>query len=455
MYATAPRRGIWIRACAWLLVVLFNLAFAEMIAGVFFRVTTGSWIWTREASFSPPGDRDANPGGDPVRTKMVLHPYFGSNTVKGLRFDTLWEEGFYKDRITGLDYLPDYYHRLTVNSHGFWSLHEYPYKPAQDELVVGVFGGSVAFHFWLSALDEKSPTLKRIAHATGKRLVVLNFASGGRKQPEMLLQLGYFLAIGQKLDFVLNIDGFNDAYVSWLNVTNYETDHSMPFAEFMYKIQNGFAERVQVAGGAFGWPAILAGGRDTARRLERSTRSALVKYGADYAERFLISRLNAAEVELAEQRTSLRYAVQMPASTRSFEQALPDLASMWFNSSVAMASLAKGVGIPYLHILQPNQYGSQKRLSPKEQEWGVRDATQVPLSAIVPLAYDAFLLAAARFPERSVNFIDATPIYDGAPETIFIDWCCHVNETGNWILNGLIEPRMVEELLPTEARGSR
>lgn len=441
----------FVRLIAWSAVLLVNFAIAEGLAQTYYRYTKGSWLWSR----APSPEKSSPPAGeDNVRTKMVLHPYFGSNTITGLRFDTLWEDNVYKERITGIDYLPSYYRTLSVNSHGFWSFHEYPYRPADDEFVVGVFGGSVAFHFWLSALDEKTSTLKEFAQKTGKRLVFLNFSSGGKKQPEMLLELSYFLALGQRFDFILNIDGFNEAYVSWLNVDKYKTEFSMPFAEFVYKIQNAFAERVQVAAGGGLSASLLVSSRDRARSLARETHFALAYYAASLAGKALDSRVMARESALARARDDIRYPVQMVRDARTFEQILPELTAVWFNSSVSMSNLAKGAGVPYLHVLQPNQYFAKKSLSRQESTWQVREASHVPLATIVPMVYESFLRAASGLGKHGVAFVDATPIFDSVTDTVFIDWCCHVNERGNAIFNDRIQPKMIE-MLSASAQGTQ
>jgi hypothetical protein len=43
-----------------------------------------------------------------------------------------------------------------------------------------------------------------------KEIVLLNFGSGGFRQPQQLLILTYFFLIGQRLDLVINLDGFNE-----------------------------------------------------------------------------------------------------------------------------------------------------------------------------------------------------------------------------------------------------
>ena len=61
----------------------------------------------------------------------------------------------------------------------------------------------------------------------GREIVPLCFAHEGYKQPQQLLVLSYFLSIGQELDLVVNIDGFNEVALSRLNDAR-GSDISMP-----------------------------------------------------------------------------------------------------------------------------------------------------------------------------------------------------------------------------------
>ncbi|MCB0349676.1 MAG: hypothetical protein KDD38_00750, partial [Bdellovibrionales bacterium] len=69
-------------------------------------------------------------------------------------------------------------------------------KPAPNEVIVGITGGSVAF--WLSAIGTKtlekellkSPALK------DKKIVFVRLGLGGYKQPQQLMQLNYLLIQG-------------------------------------------------------------------------------------------------------------------------------------------------------------------------------------------------------------------------------------------------------------------
>ena len=59
--------------------------------------------------------------------------------------------------------------------------------------------------------------LQPLPQFQSKEIVILKFANPAHKQPQQLLTLNYYLSIGQELDMVINIDGFNELAVSYLN----------------------------------------------------------------------------------------------------------------------------------------------------------------------------------------------------------------------------------------------
>src|SRR5262249_42955698 len=77
---------------------------------------------------------------------------------------------------------------------------------ADNQLVVGVFGGSFAAGMCAYAAKELHEVLSR----PGKDAHIVCLAAGGYKQPQQLLTLAYLLAQGARFDVVLNVDGFNE-----------------------------------------------------------------------------------------------------------------------------------------------------------------------------------------------------------------------------------------------------
>ncbi len=119
---------------------------------------------------------------------------------------------------------------VAVNRHGFLTPYEYPFiRSNSNQFIVGVFGGSVASIFAVNDNVSQGFTkkLKNFPDLANKEIIVMDFASGGYKQPQQLLILNYFLAIGQTFDVVINIDGFNEVALSNLNNQG-QIDISMP-----------------------------------------------------------------------------------------------------------------------------------------------------------------------------------------------------------------------------------
>ena len=76
-------------------------------------------------------------------------------------------------------------------------------------------------HKWFVSSTGKFPPLAMLARGSGealarlpalreRRVVVVNMAQGSGKEPQQLLELAYLLALGQRLDLAIALDGFNE-----------------------------------------------------------------------------------------------------------------------------------------------------------------------------------------------------------------------------------------------------
>ena len=81
----------------------------------------------------------------------------------------------------------------------------------REDFVIGILGGSVAGSFAEYAIrnPRQFESLRSVMPAFGeKTLRIVNLANGGYKQPQQFFIAAYFM---DKLDMVINIDGFNDS----------------------------------------------------------------------------------------------------------------------------------------------------------------------------------------------------------------------------------------------------
>lgn len=332
---------------------------------------------------------------------------------------------------------------------------DYPYPKRDDEVLVGIFGGSVADGFALVA--QRLPTfvdlLSQIPQYRGKKIRILNFAMAGFRQPQQLMTLSYYLSLGQKFDLAIEIDGFNEVVTSF---HNWESGVEPLFpADTLW--------------GA--WGRQLEQGRlpfeqDNAEQHLRAYHEIAAKEWADRQEACVIAscfvfdgaiaayhrwqqRRAAAAVSPAEQRASL-----FPTATQSRFEPRFDIfdyiAARWADSSLAMARLLRGTDALYLHVLQPNQWyapsGSYEPIDPDHIYKWVIDPVNRGYAALE-----------RRVPEirmAGVDILDATMIFKGQPDRkVYIDDCCHYTDAGNEALFAAIV-REVEKLVAASTQGS-
>src|SRR5882724_931932 len=89
-------------------------------------------------------------------------------------------------------------------------------KTNKNQFIIGIFGGSVAQRFYDYEVEHHvlAKRFQSLPEFQNKEIVILKFANQAHKQPQQLLILNYYLSVGQELDMVINIDGFNEVALS-------------------------------------------------------------------------------------------------------------------------------------------------------------------------------------------------------------------------------------------------
>lgn len=314
-----------------------------------------------------------------------------------------------------------------------------PTTAAGDHVVIAVVGGSFAHQFAEEGLPYLITRLGELPRFRGKTLVPVNAAVNGYKQPQQLMTVAYLLSLGEQLDILINLDGFND-------VALHPTENAPVGLPPAYPRR--WHQRVEgmLPGGAFRLMlerVVLEQRRaGLARTFSRFPWRDLNTANFVYAaldldvDRQLIEtdqRLLSEEQRTAAPSVATGPRIEFTNDGEMFAY----LAGLWRRSSRVLHDIAAGHGFRYYHFLQPNQYvPGSKPMGPREKADALPPRNLYP--RIVEKAYPMLREAGRALAAEGVRFTDLTAAFAGHPEPLYIDACCHVNRQGTVILADLI-----------------
>ena len=348
----------------------------------------------------------------------VLHPYFGPIHRPGVRPET--------------------------NNIGFGSKQSFPYVRANDrQFLVGIFGGSVARAFCDRGTPRLIAALQRNPALAGREIVPLCFSHEGYKQPQQLIVLAYFLSLGQQYDLVVNIDGFNEVALGSRN-NEQGRDISMPSPIHITPLLN-LIDQATLTPARIQALARLSGYKERLNRLRdrmRSNRIAAVHVALD---RYYVFTMNRYQTEAAaydalpsNPPASSLVLLTPPTKARDALGVYEDIANGWTTASGLMHDLLAARGVPYLHVLQPNQYFTRRVFGADEARVALNSST--PFKRAVADGYPVLERAAITLGSKE-QFVDGTAAFDNERVAVYEDDCCHYTDRGYEILAELIAAR--------------
>lgn len=343
----------------------------------------------------------------------VFHPYFGYVYRKG------YVEG-----------------KNSTNNYGFLSQFDLPFKRrTQSQFIIGIVGGSVAaraaFHeFEFHTLAD---ALQRIPLFSNRDIVVLNLAVGAYKQPQQLLVLSYLLSIGQELDMVINIDGFNEIAFS------FETNRAgMELTMPAFWISSALASLANkdLTSKGLGLLETKTRLRTALEELNNCRLATCYTFRWMYVTYLMkgylkdLERLN--DPDPAPQEFSLVH-FNRSDEPLSDSQIIPRSVDVWANSSLIMHNLLLAKGISYFHFVQPNQYyATNRQYTPAEKRIAFSGNSAFKEGA--SKGYPELVSRVGDLRVAGINVFNAVNIFDHVPEPVYADNCCHFNHRGNSIL---------------------
>jgi hypothetical protein len=390
---------------------------------------------TQERSWRPADSSDEHDSAT-LRSLHVLHPYFGFTMRPGRTPEGSFHpvqigalctgpgEGLPSERPSWLD--------LEANALGMWSEHPFPYEPAPGEIVIGIFGSSVASFFGMQGTRALEERLAQIPELAGNRIVVLNFGIQGGKQPQQLAVLNYVLSCGQHLDVAINIDGINELLWATYNHRVQGVDFTFPTAHLLAPLKH------LIHGGDASIEGVLALAdslrnrkrADQLRRLRSRVPSAAVRTLLRSAERRLRTAANARFGDAS------RVVVSPDVDPLPFPAARtpekdPDFAEYWRDCSLQLHRICLAHRIIYLHVLQPTPFTSGRQ--PTEAERYFLGADN-PNHRILIEGYPRLAELGEELRAAGIPFASADAAFARIPQTIFSDTWGHLNQLGNEVL---------------------
>lgn len=337
---------------------------------------------------------------------MTIHPYQGFV--------------YNKDQLFSTDGIP-------VSEYGFLDIQAPVFEKKEDKIVIGVFGGSVAWWFSHKGSEKLKSELSKLPQFKNKEITVLKLAIGAYKQPQQLITLSYLLSIGAKFDYIINIDGFNEITLPILENTNLKINPIFPMYWSQLNTSVIDVEQQKLIGSM----VFLRESRASLAKVFSKLRfniSASVLWS-------IIDRLVSNKINLL---TTIKdsknetFSTQGPSHNKlPVNDELHNYGEVWVRSSLAMSKLAEYSGAKYLHFLQPNQYVQDSKPIAEEERNFFNNKTYKDL---VEVGYPILIKDGQNIKNQGIKYYDLTSIFKTTKEPVYADDCCHLNVLGNELL---------------------
>jgi len=421
--------------------VLAGLAEVTGLAVYYYQHGWLFYLNPYRATFAPVGESTAG-----RITDMGLHPYFGPVHRAGLPVEipaAMDAPG--KVVASGTTAAPA--NRplgFSTNNFGFASPYDFPYvKKDAREFVVGIFGGSVAAWFCQLGVPRLLDQLAKRPAFQGRAFVPLCLSHEGYKQPQQALLLTYFLLRGQRFDLVINIDGLNEVALAGLNDER-GVDVSMPSVMHLDGLRDLIdgttltPEKVQsLAAIDAHRQRMNAVAAWLSRTPFASVFVVLERYYRIEEARYQAERVRFAALPSA--RAAGQSALFVTPSIPRGEKPLYDeIAGLWLRGSLTMHDALAAQGVPYVHVLQPNQYVGSRRFGTDEARIALNPDS--PFKRGAEHGYPRLTAALGALPVSAggLRIVDATHAFDTEPAPVYVDDCCHYTARGNEILADVV-----------------
>lgn len=311
------------------------------------------------------------------------------------------------------------------NNHGFWNDVDFPYVPTDDELVVGVFGGSVAVQVAFnpagrSVLEERFAALG--AQRGFKSARVLALGESGWRQPQSFNAFCYYLNM---VDVAVVVDGFNE--VTQMNPRSWPARYPWLWRTLSSASLN--PEELVVAGEISGlsrladkWTALLSG--------PVLGRSAILHCIWREGARRILRSLDLRREELAAAQAAQQdYTTLLAATDEEALRQRDDYYRFYERLSRTQAEIARLEGVAYYHFIQPS------RLVRDSKPWSAEEQSHRALNyersvEQATAEYERLRHIAERLARSGVSIHYLRDVFHEVRQTVYRDETVHLNDEG-------------------------
>ena len=323
-----------------------------------------------------------------------------------------------------------------INDNGFIGDQDFRTRgPGEVHLLM--VGGSFAHQAFCMSQPELLARLRTVPRYANKKFKLFTFATGSYKQPQQVMAVNYFLALGGKLDILINLDGYNE-----LTFAASGAHPVYPEKWELFFVDRDRPQQLRLIGRIQVYRELAREAAGLGQRLGFSITAGFVWSLVDDIIKGNIKQVNL-RLEKYKDKERPRFDRDGPPLAQEDPEAYA--VEMWYRSSRQLQALATAFGFKYYHFIQPNQYVPEsKPYSAREQRW--IDGADAQQRRRFNLRYATMGAAGERFKKDGVDFTDLRFLFREVKQTLYIDDCCHINKVGNDLVMGSIGDHLVEDL---------
>lgn len=292
-------------------------------------------------------------------------------------------------------------------------------KPT-NEFWVGILGGSLAEMFVVDvpAKERLETHLQMFPAAKNKKVRVIHMAHSGYKQPQQTIAYTLF---GEKLDLVINIEGFNE-------VSNHLLGADFPLSYPLTSFRHYYSR----------WPGYvyLLSSKIIVETIFSSYFGYLENSSIQKSPLVTLSLLTGIKI-LGPINSHLQlgflnyYKKERPDRPDPWSlEAIRARIAIWEVFARKQILLAQASGVPIWIFLQPNQYLENRK---PITEWEKKNAFNDHFAKTAP-HYQLLVDKGVALAAENLPIVDLSHMFKNINATIYKDSCCHINSLGNLIL---------------------